>query len=986
MHPSSLHEQVVRLLALGSVGLIATPAFAQEVAGDEDPVAEEIVVTSSRIRRAEETFSNPVLAISGDSIQQSGMTSLGSYLKETPALVGSQDANDNAGSNADIGTTGLSLLDLRNLGVQRTLVLVDGRRHVAALPGTAAVDVDTIPLALIERVEIQTGGASAIYGADGVSGVVNFIMKRDFEGIDVRAQFGRSGHGDADSRLFSAVAGLNFHEGRGNFTLALEHSQDDRLPSRRRSYASSDREYLVFNPFDRSDDPNLYDRIPLRDVRYWDSSTNGAIFIDDDYIADFDGDGTPWDIGTIPSDGGFAPISPIFAQGGDGTPLARYAGDLLPELQRFTANFFANYEISPAAKVFGEIKYSRSDSFSEAQPTFDFFLQIEPDNPYIPANIAAAAAGQPIYMSRDHFDLGVRNEDVERETVRGVLGIGGDITDNIRYEASYVYGETEVKNYAGNNRYSDRFVAALDAVVDPDTGNIVCRSNLDPSAEPSNLSMTYDPLPGTWAGSFTPGPNSGCVPLNLFGEGSPSQAAIDWIMLESLSTSKITQEVVQAFVAGDTGDWFELPAGPLGFAFGVEWREERSDSVPPLEDQLGLTFGNILLPSEGEYDVKEVFAEISVPLLANRPFAEVLSIDGAVRLSDYSTIGNATTWKIGAIWSPIQSIALRGTIAEATRAPNIGELFDPGGQDFEIIADPCDINRLDEGSSTRAANCAALLTSLGVDPSTYIDPSQASIGGVSLGNPDLEEEIAETTTIGVVFRPTFAPSLAISIDWYDVELTNAISVATAEEAAQICVDSPSLDNDFCGLITRAPGTGAITSFVQQPVNVANFRTEGYDFTVNYELDPTRWGMRDVGTFNFRLVGNKLEKLTFIRLPNAEPDPDLGEEDAPEWQMNFDATWQLDALLVNYGINYFDKTYRYSYQERRANPDLVAPQYRKYDARFTHDVQVRYGFDNGIAIYGGVNNLTNQEPDVDKDFYPVSATGRFWYLGATFSRF
>lgn len=984
--PSSFHEHLARLLALGPACLIATPVLAQEVARDEDAAAEEIVVTSSRIRRSEEAFSNPVLTIAADAIQHSGTTSLGNYLKETPALVGSQDANDNAGSNANIGTTGLSLLNLRNLGEQRTLVLVDGRRHVAALPGTAAVDVDTIPIALVERVEIQTGGASAIYGADGVSGVVNFIMKKDFEGVDVRAQMGRSGHGDADSRLFSAAAGLNFHDGRGNVTFALEHAKDERLSARRRNFASGGRDYLVDNPFDRDDDPNVYDHIFLRDIRYWDSSANGAIFIDDDWIPDYDGDGAIWDVGTLPPYEGGAPINPLFAQGGSGTPLARYAGDLLPEVERYTANVFASYEISPAAKVFGELKYSRSESFSESQPTFDFFLLIEPDNPYIPDSIAEAAGGAPIAMSRDNFDLGIRNEDVERETIRAVLGIGGDITSNIRYEASYVYGETEVTNHIGNNRYNDRFAAAIDAVVDPDTGEIVCRSNLDPSAEPANLISSFEPRPGTWAGSFTPGPDSGCVPINLFGEGSPSQAALDWIVIDSLAREKIEQQVVQAFVAGDTGDWFELPAGPLGFAFGAEWREEHSEGVPPLEDQLGLTFGNILMPNEGEYDVTEAFAEINVPLLANRPFAEVLSVDAAVRLSDYSTIGSATTWKTGVIWSPVSSLVLRGTIAEATRAPNIAELFDPGGQTFEIIFDPCDASRLDEGSSTRAANCAALLTSLGVDPDGFSDPNPASVGGISLGNPDLEEEIAKTKTVGFVFRPPFAPSLSLSVDWYDVKLTNAISVATPEEAAQICVDSPTLENDFCGLITREPGTGSISSFVQQPVNVADFRTEGYDFTINYAFEPTRLGMRDIGSFNFRLVGNKLEELTFIRLPGAEPDPEVGEEDKPEWQMNFDATWQLDSLLVNYGINYFDETHRFTYQERRGSADIVAPQYRKYDARFTHDVQVRYGFDNGVAIYGGVNNLTNQKPDIGKDFYPVSAVGRFWYLGATFSRF
>lgn len=984
------HRRLWALVALSPASLMAPAVLAQDSPRIQNETIDEIVVTSSRIRQSRDTFSNPVVAIDAEAIQQSGTTSLSNFLKEQPALVGSRDAHDAAGSNAFIGGTGLSLLDLRNLGYARTLVLVDGRRHVAALPGTAAVDVDTIPIALVDRIDVQTGGASAIYGADGVSGVVNFVMKKDFEGVDAKAQFGRSSHGDAESRIYSVAAGKNFAAGRGNISFALEQASEERLHSHRRSFAGTS-SYVSFveNPADPDDDPSVPDRVPMRDVRFWDSSPHGGIFIDEFDRPQFNGDDTPFDIGTLPQPGpGLPPIRPYLQQGGDGTPTYGYVGDLLPEIDRRTANLFVTYELSPAARLFGELKYSRSESYSQSSPTFDFFLEIGADNPFLPPNIAARVAetGVPaIYMSRDHFDLGIRSENIERDTFRSVLGIGGDLTDRIRYEVSYVYGETKVDNRIGNNRYNDRFAAAIDAVRDPVTGERVCRSSLDPTAEPPNLWWqewdTYQPAPGTWAGSFTPGPNSGCVPINLFGHGSVSEEAAAWIMTDSLSRSKIDQHVVQAYLSGDTGAWFELPAGAPGFALGVERREEASKSTPPLEDTLGLTFGNVLLPTHGRYDVSEVFAELNIPLIERRPFAERLSLDGAVRFSDYSTTGSATTWKTGLIWAPTTDIAFRATVAEATRAPNIDELFDPGGQNFGGISDPCDTNRLDEGSSTRAANCAALLTGLGVDPTTFRDQNSATVAGISHGNPDLEEEIAKTKTIGVVVRPRFVPNLSLSIDWYDIKLTNAISVASAQEMARICVDSPTLDNEFCDLITREAGTGRITGFVQSPLNVARFTTEGYDFTVDYRLETDR-----IGAFDFRVVGNKLEDLTFIHLPDSEPDPEAGEADAPEWQANFDLTWQLDSLLVHYGVNYFAETYRYSFQQRRANPDMVAREYRKYDARFTHDMQVRYGFANGLSVYAGVDNLTNQKPDIGALFYPVSAVGRYWYVGATFKGF
>ena len=983
-----VHGRALALLALSPAGLaLTTPAFAQDAAGGDDPVVDEILVTSSRIRQQEDSLSSPVVAIDAETILNSGSTNLSNYLKELPALAGSLDANDAAGSNAFIGGTGLSLLDLRNLGVDRTLVLVDGRRHVAALPGTAAVDVDTIPMALIDRVEVQTGGASAIYGADGVSGVVNFIMKKNFEGVDARAQIGRSDHGDADQRIFSVAAGQNFAEDRGNFTFALEYATEDRLHSSRRSFARSNRASFMMNPDDLDDDPNVPDRVPITDVRFFDSSPDGAVWIydeNDDLYDIYNGTDRPFDFGTIDY------IPPYYQQGGDGTPTSGYIGDLLPEVDRYTGNLFARYELTPSARLFGEFKYSQSQSFSISSPSFDFYLWVPEDNAFVPPNIAAAVAdanGGGMYVSRDHFDLGLRDERIDRKTTRAVVGIEGDITNSIRYEASYVYGETKIKNLAGNNRYNDRFAAALDSVIDPNTGEAVCRSNLDPTAVPDNLVPqgwdTYDPLPGTWAGSFTPGPDSGCVPINIFGNGSVSEEAAAWIMTGSLALEKIQQQVVQAYISGDTSDWFELPAGAPGFAIGAEWREEKSSSTPPEEDRRGLTFGNILEPVIGRYDVAEVFAEVNVPLLEQAPFAEILSVDGAVRFSDYSTTGDATTWKLGLIWSPVSDVAFRATYAEATRAPNIGELFDPGGQDFEGIEDPCDINRLDEGSSTRAANCAALLSALGVDPTIFEDLNSATIAGVSRGNPDLEEEVAETTTVGIVLRPRFLPDFSLSVDWYDIKLTNAISTASAEDAAQICVDSASLDNDFCALTQRDPATGRIVGFLQSPVNVASFTTEGYDFTANYRLAPAagRWG-----DFNFRLIGNKLEDLTYINLPGSEPDPELGEADAPEWQGNFDLTWELDALLVNYGLNYMDKTYRYAFQQRRADADLVAAEYRKYDAKLTHDVQVRYGLANGLSVYGGVNNLTNQKPDIGAVFYPVSAVGRYWYVGATFNGF
>jgi outer membrane receptor protein involved in Fe transport len=504
---------------------------------------------------------------------------------------------------------------------------------------------------------------SALYGADGVSGVVNFILRRDYEGFDVRAQYGASGEGDADTVLLSGVLGQNVDDGRGNVTVALEYSKEKRLRANDRDFAGGGglASFLENHDDALDDDPNVPDQIPYRDAVFWDSGPAGAVYTDFDNLQDFNGDDEPWDFGALPIlslDPLIAPIPPFHAQGGDGARLDQYIGDLTPDEDRYTFNALLTYEINPAARLFADLKYSKTKAFSEGQPSFDFFLLLEPDYAYTPPNIAAAAASEGdgfLFVSRDHFDMGIRGEDIERDTRRVVAGIEGDLDATTGYEVSLVYGSTEVDNLQTNNRLNDRFAAALDAVVDPDTGAVVCRSNLDPSAVPGNAeSFGFDPLLGAaWAGSFTPGPNSGCVPVNILGTNavSPGSQGLDHDRQPRL----LEDRAIRRHGVPDRRLLSPVRAagGAHLWAAGVEYREEKSKSIPAAEDQAGLTFDNVLLPSDGKYDVSEIFAELNVPLLTDKPFADVLSVDGAIRYSDYSTTGSATTWKAGLTWAPV---------------------------------------------------------------------------------------------------------------------------------------------------------------------------------------------------------------------------------------------------------------------------------------------------------------------------------------------
>jgi outer membrane receptor protein involved in Fe transport len=342
------------------------PAAAPEEQTDSDATAAEsaapldtgsgdntIVVTGTRIERPEFTFPNPVQAYTSETIQQAGVTNLTDFLIETPALRGSTNDIDVAGSNLPSAQfVGVNLLDLRFLGEDRTLVLVNGRRHIAGSPGSAAVDINTIPVDLIDRIDILTGGTSAIYGADGVSGVVNFVMKRDFEGLAIRAQSGISQRGDAGSRFISAVVGSNFADGRANVAASYEFSERDRFSQRKRlNYGrSGPSTRFTRNPADHPDDPNVPDQVPLTDLRWLDSSPGGAIDVDFDFVPDFTGEGRPYDLGTP------VPGSP-FTIGGDSTPQDSYFGDFTPYSRRHIFNAFGHFEVSQALRLFAEGKY-----------------------------------------------------------------------------------------------------------------------------------------------------------------------------------------------------------------------------------------------------------------------------------------------------------------------------------------------------------------------------------------------------------------------------------------------------------------------------------------------------------------------------------------------------------------------------------------------------------------------------------------------------
>lgn len=968
----------------------AAPAFAQDTAPEEANSDETVVITGSRIARPELSLPNPVQVISGETIEQSGKTNLTEFLVDNPALLGSQSNIQVAGSALTGGAqnVGVNFLNLRNLGTSRTLVLVDGRRHVAGYPGIAAVDINTIPTDLVQSVDVLTGGASAIYGADGVSGVVNFILKKDFEGLRIRGQNNISQRGDAGSRFVAVTAGKNFAEGRGNITAAYEFQETDRFSQLKRlNYGRTGPSYsFQRNPADGApgsvtDDPNVPDRVLQTGLLWADSSLGGAVDLDQDFVPDFTGEGGVYDPGT------YVPGT-AFTIGGSSTPRESYYGDFTPYNRRHIAQVFGRYEFSPAFEVYAEGKYVRSKAITQGQPSYDLYTTLFADNYFLAQRYGAAAITGDAWFSRDNFDFGIRQYEMERELWRTVVGFKGDLGSSLKYDVSYVFGQSTQHGTNRNDRIADRYYAALDAVSDG-RGGVTCRINL-PGQTTINGASLGNPVVYTGAPkSFQAGQ---CVPLNILGNGTPSQAALDFVTADHTSWSRIRQHVVSAVLTGDTGAFFKLPGGAPGFAIGAEYRKESSRFVPSAESQAGLLIDDSQASIDsGEFDVKEVFGEINLPILADMAFAQNLSIGAAVRYSDYSSVGGTTTWNVNGSYSPVRDITFRGTYSQAVRAPNISELYAQQSGTFEFITDPCGIDRLTEGTQYRVANCTTALTALGINPATFdpanssFSPQNSSLAGVSGGNPNLRAETAKTWTAGIVLRPSFVPGLSITADWYDIRLTQAINYSDAQDIVDLCYDQPTLSNVYCNSIARSGSTGFVSNYAIIPQNVASYETAGLDVTLNYRFAP----FDNAGTFNIRFAGNYLNKIQFVPALGADTENQLDEPGyargasvplAPKYSATFDLGWTKGPLTLNYGINWWTKTRRVTREQQAANPDYVPAGFIWFKERWEHELFANYNIDERFDIYAGVNNLFDSKPDVGAVAYPVSAVGRSFFMG------
>lgn len=800
-------------LVLG-VALVSMPAFAQEAA-EEGASQSDIVVTGTRIARPDLEVTSPVTVVGAEEITARQPNAAEDLLRDLPAV------RPALGPGVNNGGDGSSTVDLRGLNTpttasaQRTLVLLDGRRIVPfGLDGFT--DLNTIPVGLIERVDVVTGGASTVYGADAVAGVVNFVTRRDFSGVDLSANYRISERGDATQYRADLLVGGNFEDGRGNVVLGLGYSNRNPLLATSRKIAE----------------------VPISSVNGLYNGSTGAVpaIFQSGLQSGTNPNGLPTaGFGAVidPTTGSFraATQNDLF-----NTNLGTY---FMTPLERFNVYAAGRYEVTDNIEVYSSAMFTRNKATLAlaASGTFGNAYDLPLNNPYLPAgaraqlcaangisvadcNTAAAnntgtARTVRVIPSRRFNEYGPRGNPIESNMFQVQTGLRGDITDSIQFDVSAQYGETSQNqqriNWGSSSKVQQALLAYRNAA-----GQAVCANGAN-----------------------------GCVPLNLFGpDGSITAEQIGFIDLDAQIRRLVQQGVVTGAISGDLfGLTSPLASSPIAFSIGAEYRKLKAKATPDAPSQIQgevLGTGARTPPDIGQYNVKEVFGEIIIPLIEDS-FIHKATIEAGIRYSDYSTTGTSTTWKAGGTIEPIEGIKFRGMYQVAVRSPNIQELFQSPVQGLSnLTVDPC------AGAAPTAPR--NLCEATGAPTGTYGGISQPSSGQINVttsGNPDLDVERAKTYTLGLVFQPTFVPRFSITVDYFNIKINDLISAPSQNDILNGCyttaLNPSQTPNAFCALISRNPLTGSLNGAGETPgvilasSNLGTLTTSGVDLGMNYTL-------------------------------------------------------------------------------------------------------------------------------------------------------
>jgi len=884
----------------------------------------EVVVTGSRIVREGYEAPTPLSVVDSAAIAASATSNVAEFVNTMPVFSGS--AAPSTGQNGiSPGTAGVSTLNLRNLGATRTLVLLDGQRSVGSLL-TGAVDINALPQQLISRVEVVTGGASAVYGSDAVSGVVNFIVDKEFTGVKGEISGGVTSYLDDESYKIALSGGFAFANGRGHVIASGEQVYKKGVfdgPSRDWAFTGVG---WINNPAYTA--TNGLPRLLWFPSQVGNSNgTPGGIVVNGPLKGTYFGQGgAPGNLNY--GDTVFDPSM----HGGDWqyTDVHERMNSLDPLESRQNIYTRAQYEINDNITVFGSISWSsgrtKGQSFVQFQPGNAGVIKA--DNAFIPAEIRARMSAlnvTTLTMGSYNFDLPTTFSDNTRMVNRQVVGANGKFDamgKTWNWDAYFQNGYSRSSVNVNNTTMRDRFALATDAVRNAN-GQIVCRSTLT-------------------------NPTNGCVPWNLMGENVNTDAGRAYLVGTSYTYQKLIQNVWEATVGGEP---FEIWAGPVSVSANVAYRQEKVRSIVDPNSQATNWFGGNYKPLIGQVNVKEAAFETVVPLAKDTSFAESWDFNGAVRATDYSTSGFVVTWKAGTTYTPIPDVKFRVTRSRDIRAPNLNELFAAGtGSQVNLPLDP-------------------------------FNGSSPQYRGLAVGYPGLKPEKADTLGIGIVLSPRFVDGLTVSVDYWDIKMKDAIGPISAQATVDLCYSNAR--PDLCAFITRAAPTGVapyttigqIIQIQTSNINIAKQDTKGLDFEGSY-----RWNADDLVSGwagAFQLHSNAtlyLRNYTNPGYAGAVLTQTVGQNDAggpPDWRISTTLSYALEPITAALTMRQMSSgVYNNNYIVCTTGCPTSTPQ--KETSNYNHiagyryfDVSLNYRFGIGenttADAFFNVRNVLNTDP-------------------------
>jgi len=953
-----------RLLSTTIIGGIAALAFAAPVMAQdatEEAEVDDVVVTGSRIARtADFEAISPVVTVTSEQIELTGTLTVESLLNDLPQVVAGNNRSSNNSGGEDFST-----VDLRGLGANRTLVLVNGER-VPGSSTTGTVDINTIPASLIQRVEVVTGGASAVYGSDAIAGVINFVLKEDYEGAELSATYGSSFDGLAPEVEINGLFGGSFANGRGNLTAYAAYYQRDSVSQSEFDYSRTsgalcapDSSFIgiyvcdtaaeaaaaiagggsVANP-GGSGTPS-WGWITRNAANPFNAALLNANPLTSGQFASYDHDCNPATPNIAYSTAGLSfndagALEPRNTAGACGVPdraagSSRYnfAPDnlLILPAERFNITTIGTYQITDTLKAKVQLNYVNSKTEVQLAPTPATGLSVT----LTPATLALINANAPdlafalstrpnplanFTIDRRMNEVGTRNAENENNSFYMLTTLEGQFSEAWDWSLTGSYGQS---------RFDTR---ALNSV-----NKTALQQGLAGCQTAAGAPLGVSALPG-------------CVPLDIYGPNTLTPAMQSFIRVNTFSSTVVEESRITGFTRGNL---FTLPAGPIAGVLGFEYRDSQAVSVVDNELRTGNIFGfNAIQDQGGAVQVAEIYGEASVPLLADLPFAHYLGLELGVRYSDYSSIGEVWTNKVGIDYAPTDFLRFRGVYNKATRAPNVFELFQNGDQGFPTYTDPCNNPGVPNASAATQAFCSGQSGGFGF---AGFQQNNSQVEAFAFGNPNLQPETAETITAGLVFTPDFFPvgNLRASVDYYDIQIEDVIAAFGAQFFINSCYNGLVATNPDCARVVRNPVTGQIQSVNTARGNQGTFSTKGVDAQIDWSIDLSDYGLPG------RLRINEL--ASFVDSIDFNGTEFVGTTSATIGGASFDFK---NALSATYNVSDFTFFARWTYLPALVDdpfgvdPDSEAPEASYIDA------SARWSLTDTFDVTAFVGNVLDEE--------------------------